>query len=234
MTETGQLALACAAFVGTHFLLSHPLRGILTKLMGEGAFRGVYSVVAFATFGWIILAWRAVPASIPAYLPGDGVWIAATAAMWFASVLLAGSFFGNPALPTPDARQAAMRNPVGVFAITRHPMMWSFAIWALVHLLIWPTRENHILTTAVLILALGGALAQDGKKSQLMGDAWRGWSRRTAFVPFAGQVGGRIPWAAAMPGVVATGLGTLLWLLLTWAHNPIGGRLAAGIWRWVG
>lgn len=234
MSDTGWLAIACAAFVGTHFLLSHPLRAILVRLMGEGAFRGLYSLVALGTFGWMILRWQAVPASQPAYLVGDGGWIAATAVMWFASVLLAGSFFGNPALPATGAQQAALRNPVGVFAITRHPMMWSFAIWALVHLLIWPTRENHILSTAILILALGGALAQDGKKAQLMGNAWRGWARRTAFVPFSGQVGGRISWAAALPGLIATGLGTLLWLLLTWVHNPLGGRMAAGIWRWVG
>lgn len=233
MSGTGQLALACAAFVGTHFLLSHPLRGPLVRSMNEGAFRGLYSLVALGTFGWIIWAWRATPASVPAYLPGEGAWIVATVAMWFASVLLAGSFFGNPALPAPNAAQSALRNPVGVFAITRHPMMWSFAIWATVHLLLWPTRENHILATAILILALGGSLGQDAKKARLMGDAWRGWARRTAFVPFAGQIGGRIGWTAAWPGWVALGLGTLLWLGLTWAHTPLGARMAAGIWFWI-
>lgn len=233
MTEIGQLAAACAAFVGTHFLLSHPLRGPLARAMGEGRFVGLYSLVAFATFGWVIWAWRATPASVPAYLPGEGVWIAATVAMWFASVLLAGSFFGNPALPAPNAAQSALRTPAGVFAITRHPMMWSIAIWAAVHLAIWPTRENHVLATAMLVLALGGSLGQDVKKARLMGDAWRGWARRTAFVPFAGQVGGRIAWVAAWPGWVALGLGTALWLALTWAHTPLGGRMAAGLWFWL-
>ena len=234
MTETGQLALACAAFVATHFLLSHPLRAPLVRMMGEGAFRGVYSLVALATFGWAIWAYGpASAASGPASLPGESAWIAATVAMWFASVLLAGSFFGNPALPAPGAAQAALRNPVGVFAITRHPMMWSFAIWAVVHIFIWPSRANHILATAILIMALGGALAQDVKKARLMGDAWRGWARRTAFVPFAGQVGGRLKWGAAWPGVVALVLGTALWLGLTWAHGPLGGRMPAGVWFWV-
>lgn len=233
MTGYGQLALASATFVGTHFLLSHPLRGATVRLMGEGGFRGLYSLVAFATFGWVLWAWHNAPASVPAYLPGEGAWIAASIAMWFAAVLLAGSFFGNPALPAPGAAQAALRNPVGVFAITRHPMMWSIAIWAAVHLLIWPTRENHILATAMLVLALGGSLGQDAKKARLMGDAWRGWARRTAFVPFAGQIGGTVPWGAAWPGAVALGLGTLLWLALTWAHTPLGARMAAGIWFWM-
>lgn len=233
MTETGQLALASAALVGTHFALSHPLRAPLAKLLGEGAFRGVYSLVAVACFVWIYFAWPTAPASTPAYFASEGAWIAGSVAMWLASVMLVGSFFGNPALPAPGALQAALRNPVGVFAITRHPMMWSFAIWAVVHMLLWPTPENHIVSTAILILALGGALGQDAKKAQLMGDAWRGWSRRTAFVPFAGQVGGRIPLGAAWPGVIALGGGTLVWLLFTWAHTPLGARMAAGIWRWL-
>lgn len=233
MSEIGWLTMACAAFVGTHFLLSHPLRGPLVKALGTGAFQGFYSLVALVTFGWVIWAFRAAPRTTPAYLAGEPAWIAATIVMWFASVLLAGSFFGNPALPAPSAMQSALRNPVGVFAITRHPMMWSFAIWAVVHLLIWPTRENHILATAVLILSLLGSLFQDGKKARLMGDAWRGWARRTAFVPFAGQVGGRVAWGAAWPGFIALGLGTLLWLGLTWGHGPLGGRMAAGIWFWL-
>ncbi|MBX9728865.1 MAG: NnrU family protein [Sphingopyxis sp.] len=234
MTDIGYLALASAAFVGTHFLLSHPLRAPLARAMGEGAFRGLYSLVALATFGWMLWAWLAVPKGVPAWLVGDTGWILATAAMWFASVLLAGSFIGNPALPMPGAAGMAMRNPVGVLAITRHPMMWSFAVWAVVHMLIWPTPENHVLSTAILILALGGALGQDMKKAALMGDAWRGWARRTAFVPFSGQIGGRIPWGAAWPGSIALIGGTILWLALSWAHTPMGARVEAGIWRWIG
>jgi uncharacterized membrane protein len=37
-------------FVGTHFLLSHPLRGPLVRSVGEGPFRGIYSLVAIITF----------------------------------------------------------------------------------------------------------------------------------------------------------------------------------------
>ncbi len=236
MSPIAQLIAACVLFVGTHFLLSHPLRRRLPEMMGEGAFRGLYSLVALASFGWIIWAWLAVPATAPTYVPGDNGWIAATIAMWIASVLLAGSFIGNPALPSPTsvavARAAALRKPLGVFAITRHPMMWSFAIWAIVHVLIWPTPENHILTTAILVLALGGAAGQDSKKATLMGDAWRGWCRRTAFFPLSGQISGRISWGAAWPGAVALVGGTALWLLLTWAHTPMGSRMAAGVWRW--
>ncbi|MEQ1725845.1 MAG: NnrU family protein [Sphingopyxis sp.] len=232
MSPIALLSLACAAFVGSHFALSHPLRSPLANMLGEGGFRVLYALIAFATFGWIIWTWLAVPATAPAYVASDYAWIAASAVMWLASVLLAGSFFGNPAMPSPNATSMAMRNPLGVFAITRHPMMWSFALWAIIHMLLWPTSENHVLTTAILLLALGGAAGQDGKKARMMGDAWRGWCRRTSFFPFAGIIGGRVGWAAAWPGSGALLLGTLLWLAMTWAHMPLGARMAAGIWRW--
>ena len=234
MSVFTHLTIACAAFVGTHLLLSHPLRMPLVRAMGTGRFQLLYSLVALATFGWIIIAWLAVPASNPAYLAGDTAWIIASAIMWLASLLLIGSFFGNPALPTPDATTTVHRNPLGVFAITRHPMMWSFSLWAIVHLLLWPTPENHILTTAILILALLGSAGQDRKKAALMGDAWRGWCQRTAFFPFGAQLGGRTSWAAIWPGAGVILGGTLLWLAATWAHMPLGARVAAGIWRWWG
>lgn len=234
MSALTQLTVACAAFVGTHLLLSHPLRMGLVKSLGLRRFMGLYSLVALATFGWIIWAWLHVPASNPAWLAGDLAWGVASGVMLLASILLVGSFNRNPALPSPDAATAVHRNPVGVFAITRHPMMWSFALWALVHLALWPTPENHILSTAILALALLGSAGQDRKKAVLMGDAWRGWCQRTAFFPFAGQLTGRIGWAATWPGMGTLIGGILLWLAATWAHMPLGARVAAGIWRWWG
>lgn len=233
MSPLTELIVASACFVGTHFMLSHPLRRPLAAVTGERVFQGVYTLVALATFAWMVLAYRSVPPAIPAYVAGEVAWMGASVVMWVASVLLAGSFLGNPALPVPGAINSARRNPLGVFAITRHPMMWSFALWALVHMLIWPTPAGHVMATAILILSLGGAAAQDGKKAMLMGDAWRGWCRRTSFFPYAGMLSGRIDWRAGWPGPVALGGGTLLWLALTWLHAPLGARMAAGIWYWL-
>jgi uncharacterized membrane protein len=50
--------------------------------------------------------------------------------MLVACVLLAGSLVGNPAFPHPGAAPKVIPPPQGVFAITRHPMNWSFMLWA--------------------------------------------------------------------------------------------------------
>lgn len=53
------LVAAAIAFVGTHFALSHPLRAPLVGLVGDKGFQAIYSLVAFATFGWLVMAFRA-------------------------------------------------------------------------------------------------------------------------------------------------------------------------------
>jgi uncharacterized membrane protein len=57
----GGLFWALVAFIGTHFLLSHPLRPPLVKALGEKAFSAVYSLVAFGTFYLVFAAFKASP-----------------------------------------------------------------------------------------------------------------------------------------------------------------------------
>lgn len=224
------LLLACIAFVGTHFLLSHPLRAGLVARIGAGPFLGVYSLVAFVTLGWMIFAYRALPPQMPAWTAPDAAWIAAAAVLLLASVLLVGSLIANPAVPDPTGRVRPPTEARGVYAITRHPMMWAFAIWAVVHILIWPTAGNIAICAAILVLAIFGSLAQDRKKQALMGDAWVDWERRTSWLPFLALVSGRARWAAAIPRIGIVAVGVALWLAASWAHLPLAG-IAVGVWR---
>jgi uncharacterized membrane protein len=226
------LITACFAFVGFHFLLSHPLRRSIVAALGEGAFLGLYSLVALASFAWMVLAFRAIAPEPLWWSAGDIHWAVASAAMLIGSVLFVGSLFGNPAFPDPKGGgHEAVGAAHGVYAVTRHPMMWGFALWALVHFTVFPTAANTVLTAAILILALVGAALQDGKKARLRPDFWPQWQARTSFVPFAAQLAGRARFSFDLRALLG---GTALWLLATWAHTPLGGPLPAGIWRWIG
>jgi len=226
MTEAlAGLIAAAAAFVGTHFALSHPLRAPLVRAAGEKGFQAIYSLVAFATFGWLVLAFRAAPVGMPLW---DGFssapWIVATLLMLVASVLLVGSFLGNPALPAPNAAALAERAPHGVFQVTRHPMMWAFALWSAAHVLVSPTPRVIVLTLAIALLALVGSHLQDRKKEQLMGQAWNGWEAQTSYWPrfTALEKAGLVPWLG----------GLILWLTASWAHGWLI-AIPAGVWRWL-
>ncbi len=223
MTSQVSLVLASFAFVGTHFLMSHPLRAPMVRALGERGFGLVYVVVSFVTLYGMSRYYGPASAEAPEPLwaAGQGGWIAATILMLNGAILFVGSLRRNPAFPTGGKPVTEIGAARGVFAITRHPMMWGFAIWALVHAIVLPTLAALTISAAIAILALGGAYGQDAKKAKLVGEPWRDWVRRTSFVPF-----GR---GLASPGVFALVGGTLLWLAATYAHGALGYR-PAGVW----
>jgi uncharacterized membrane protein len=223
------LLLASIAFVGTHFLLSHPLRAPLVRVMGEPAFLGVYSVIAFATFIWMIVAYRSAPLTALMWEVGSVLWAIVTLLMLIASVLFAGSLVGNPAFPKPGASATAPGVARGVYAVTRHPMLWSFAIWGFAHILVYPTAKTFIVTMAIVILSLVGAALQDKKKERLQPEVWPQWERQTSFIPFAAITAGKARLGGF--GAIAIIGGLIIWLVATWAHIPLSGW-RAGVWRW--
>ena len=63
------LIAANVAFVGTHFIMSHPLRAPMVSLLGALGFQLAYTAVSAATLTWVYFAFKAAP---PADLPGSG------------------------------------------------------------------------------------------------------------------------------------------------------------------
>lgn len=222
------LIAASVAFVGTHFAMSHPLRGGMVRALGEKGFAGVYSLVSLASFAWMVWAFRRVPPYGRDLWAGyDEVsWTLASLLTLVALVLFLGSLRGNPAFPGaavhPEGEQLQVK---GVFAVTRHPMMWGFALWALAHMMVAPTGRTLVLGLAIGFLALVGAHMQDRKKAELMGEGWRAWEARTHYWPRWRYLFGA--------GAVLWLVSLVLWLAVTWAHIPTA-YVPAGIWRWVG
>jgi uncharacterized membrane protein len=227
-----KLIVALAAFVGTHFLMSHPLRAPMAKALGATGFQAAYSLISLAAFIWIMWAFSQAPGTEPLWIAGDGLWAAASVLMLLGSILFAGSFLGNPALPRPDASDLASAPARGMLAVTRHPMMWSFAIWSLVHLLVSPHEKVIWLTVGMAVLALGGSWGQDRKKAVLMGTSWQDWRARTSFIPFGNQITGKTSWASVWPGGRVILAGAILWLVVTYGHAWFG-IYGAGVWRWL-
>jgi uncharacterized membrane protein len=193
-------------------------------MLGAGGFQAAYSVVSFATLGWVYFAFVAAPAKD---LNGSGEigWIIATVLTLPAMILLAGSLIGNPALPTPMAEQQARAEPKGVFRVTRHPMMWGIGLWALSHIILFWSTRTLVTALAMGILALVGAKLQDAKKEALMGAAWAEWESKTSYWPRLGKL--------LSVGAVPLLWGTALWLGASWLHLWRAG-IPAGVWQWLG
>ena len=206
------------AFIATHFLMSHPLRAPLVRRLGERGFQGLYSLVAIILFVLMIWSYRSIGRELQAWQPTEWAWGLSTLLLWLGSILFVGSFVGNPALP---GARGPRGGPKGVFAITRHPMMWGFALWAISHILVIAQPKAVIFYGGIIILALVGSAMQDRKKAGLMGETWHEWTAQTAFVPFTRGL--------ANPGALALVGGTLLYLVATWLH-PV----PVGLWRYLG
>ena len=227
MTGIGMLALASATFVGTHFLLSHPLRPGLVSALGEKGFAGLYSLIALVTFGWMIWAYPDASAEAPQPLWDSGRWgfVVATILMWLGSVLFVGSLRRNPAFPRPGRPITHIDEPNGVYSITRHPMMWGFALWSATHAIVNSTLASLILCATIAFLALVGAALQDDKKEKQLGDVWREWRSKTSFIPYGRGLRSADGFALLT--------GTVVWLAASWAHGWLGHR-PAGVFAFFG
>jgi len=218
------LLAANIAFVGTHFALSHPLRAPLQNLAGERGFLALYTAVSFAALIWIVIAFRAAgPDGVPLWTGAGelrGALASGLTLLALGLVIAAGK--GNPAgvgMGTEALREA---RETGAFAVTRHPMMWGIAIWAVAHILVMPVPRTLITAGSMAFLALVGAHLQDRKKRALLGDAWQDWESRTSFWP-------RFQHILAIKGRLWL-LALILWLALTRLHNWLG-TAPVGSWH---
>ena len=190
--------------------------------LGARGFSLVYSAVSLLTFVMMVRAYKAGPDEAPLWAAPPAIWIVAAIVMWLASVLLAGSLRKNPAMlgMSGGHEPVAIAAPRGVFRITRHPLMWAFALWAIVHIVVIARPADIALAVTILSLALIGAAGQDRKKAVQLGQSWTDWRRATSFVPF-----GR---GLALPDFFSLVAGTAIFLLATWLH-PI----PVGVWQWL-
>jgi uncharacterized membrane protein len=200
------------AFVGTHELLSHPLRAPLVARIGEKGFAILYSLVALACFGGAVQVWRGIGPE-PLWTPPGPVYAVCVLLMGLASVL----FVGSVTAPNPAMMPGVKGPPQGVQRITRHPMMWAMAIWGLVHITVTGDPRMFVLAGGVVTLALLGTAMQDRKKCR-QNPAYAAHMAATSHVPFLAIMSGRQPLAALWPGLVPFAGGLVLFLAIGFAH----------------
>ena len=117
-----------------------------------------------------------------------------------------------------------------MFSVTRHPMMWGFALWGVAHILVVADAGQHRAGEDDHRPRAGRRVLQDKKKERLQPETWPAWEAKTSYWPLAAILAGRVKFTPA--GVVPILGGIALWLGASWAHLPLAG-FAAGVWRWL-
>lgn len=206
------LIVAAFAFLLTHLgLSSHVARTPLIDAIGPQGFLGFYSVVAFATLGWLIYEYSRTQSSIYLWLPGSALFIVTKVLVFVACLsLFPGVLSRNP---TAVMQQSALENePSGMLRITRHPVQWGILLWSLGHLIANGDVRSLVFFGSFAVLAAIGPLLSDRRKMK-DAETWSSFMGKTSNLPFAAIIAGRnklevseISWIGVVIGVVAYGL----------------------------
>jgi uncharacterized membrane protein len=83
----------------------------------------------------------------------------------------------------------------GIIRVTRHPIMWGVMLWAAVHVLARGDLKGLIFFGGLFLVAAGGTLLMDARKSKANPD-WARFASVTSHVPFVAiaQRRNRIVW----------------------------------------
>ena len=225
MDATVWIAVWAVLFLAGHLIISSSaVRPRLISAVGEQPYRGIYSLIAFATLGPLIyefarhkhagpLLWalRAVPPF------RELAWLL----MLTALIALAGSFI----TPTPGGIGAPEggSQPRGLLKITRHPGLVGFSLFGIAHMLMNGRAGDVIFFGLFPALSIIGGMHQDRRKIRELGDRYRQFLAKTSFVPFAALIGGRVRWAAGDMPWAAIGVGVVLAVVIVALHPIIFG-----------
>jgi uncharacterized membrane protein len=205
----GLLVVAAVVWLGIHFgIAGTRLRDWLVGRIGELPFHAVFSVVSIGAIVFLVWTWRGAPTTPLWYAPGWLRWML-VAVMLVAFVLFVASV-GRRSPTMVGLPGATVQPPRGIQRITRHPMLWSVALWAAVHVIGNGDTAAIVFFGAFLVTALAGMPSIDAKLARRDPALWQALSAATSSVPFVAITQGRnrfvpreIGWLTMVIAVVA-------------------------------
>jgi uncharacterized membrane protein len=204
MTTTQSILFWMSAFGASHMGLSAlRVRSRLVSAIGLGPYLGLYSVVAFATFVPLVMAWmRGIHGGGFLWNVRDvpGVHTTALVVSWLAFTLaLAALVQPSPASIGPRTTTRAR----GLTRITRHPLFMNIGIWGLAHCVLNGFVNDVLFFGGVFVVGLLGCMHQDRRKRVMEAGVLDEFFAETSLVPFAAIATGRgklvlseLPWIA--------------------------------------
>jgi uncharacterized membrane protein len=222
-----QLLAAIAAFVGGHFVLSStPLRGRLVGVLGERGFAGLFSLLMIALLVWVIVTYSRAP-TVAVWQPGPWAsWVPVIVMPFAALLFVAGYSQPNPTAvmqAAPAGGGEPRRLAPGILAVTRHPIMWGFGLWALSHLVANGDAASIILMGGLGLLALLGTVLIDIKKARSWGPAWAPFAAVTSNLPLLAVIAGRNRVSLAEIGWHRVAIAVVVYVALFALHEYIAG-----------
>ena len=211
------LIVAALVWIGVHIgIAGTRLREVLVGRIGDGAFRGVFSAVSIAAIVFLVMAWRGSSTEPLWFAPSWLRWLLVLVMLVAFLLFVASVSAPNPTMIGPAG--AATRPPRGIQRITRHPMLWSFAIWAAVHIIGNGDTAAIVFFGAFLVTALAGMPSIDGKLARRDPATWQALSAATSIMPFGAIAQGRNRLVLREIGWLTPLIALIAWALLLHLH----------------
>ncbi len=219
-----ELALASVVFIALHILPALKLRERLIKRIGDPAYMGLFSLASVLGLAWMISAYQGAPVGDLLWVTGPGVRHATVLLMLIPFIfVVTGTTTKNPTSVLGKGALDAPQQWTGIFAITRHPVMWAIIIWAVLHLLNRPDPRSLLFFGSMGILAVAGSMRQEERKHQEFGKAWEKFAAETSHVPFAAILRGKAKLHLRDLGPWRIATAIILWLGTLYLHARILG-----------
>jgi len=210
------LLLAAAFWIATHNgLAGTDIRARLVGRIGENGFRIFYSVLSVLAL--VLLARASGSAeTLPIWAAPSWLRLILAAIMLPAFLFFTAGLLRNPTAVGGEA--LAGQQARGIQRITRHPMLWSFALWALVHVIGNGDLASLIFFGVFVISAFLGMPSIDRKLAARNPEAAAKLRAETSILPFGAILAGRNRLVLAEIGWLAPALALLGWAVTLHFH----------------
>ena len=222
------LIIAALVWLGIHFgIAGTRLRDAVVTRIGDQRFRGLFSLLSILSIGFLVWAWHSAETTPLWYTPAWLRWVLVFV-MLPAFVLFVASV--SQRNPTMIGGETAVAEPArGIVRITRHPMLWSFALWAAVHLIGNGDTAAIVFFGTFLVTALAGMPSIDAKLARRDPATWQTLSAATSVVPFAAIAEGRNRFVPSEIGWLTPLISLVAWAVVLWLHPWLFGVAPAAM-----
>jgi uncharacterized membrane protein len=188
------------------------------------AYRGAYSLVAFATLIPLIVVFALNKhAGVMLWdLRGVGAMRGLTWLLMLTALIFFVASFVNPN-PVSIGAPTSTAGPHGILKITRHPNFVALILFGFAHILMNGWAGDVIFFATFPVLGIAGGLHQDRRKLSEVGESYTRFVAETSFVPGAAISSGRQRWSSEDMPWAAIGIGALATVLLVALHTYIFG-----------
>jgi uncharacterized membrane protein len=226
MGAEAQLLLWWILFGGTHVLGSSvPVRTFLIGKIGTQPFKGLYSLVSFATFiplCYVYFTHKHAGAALLDNLPG-AFWITQVLMLLSLVVLVQGYTTPNPLSTQAEMTGAYGAGPRGIQRVTRHTQNLAFFLFGLAHCISLPFAGDWIFFGGFVVFTLASSVHQDRRTRATGPDEARRFLDQTSAIPFAAILSGRQKLVLSEFSLIGLVISLVLFFALRYFHGVLFG-----------